>query len=82
MSADEGQFVKCEDHPSFVARSDDAKAVGQSGDDGFLVLEAAFGAFAAFNGKAGCGHLIAYGRGILQGEDQYQDIVLYEDVLA
>ena len=53
-----------------VAGGDGTKAVGQSGDDGFLILEAAFCAFAAFYGKAGYGYLIAYGRGILQGEDQ------------
>ena len=82
MAADEGQFVKGEDHPSFVDGGDSAKAVGQPGDDGFLILEAALGAFAAFYCKAGCGYLIAYGRGILQGDDQYQDIILYEDVLA
>lgn len=82
MAADEGQFVKGKDHSLLGSGGYSAHPIGQSGDKSFLVLETALGAFAAFHGKAGYGYLIAYGRLVLQGENQEQDVIFDEDVFA
>ena len=82
MTADEGQFVKGEDHSLLGSGDYSAHPIGSSGYEGFFVLEPALGAFAAFYGKAGGGYLIAYGRLVLQGENQEQDVIFDEDVFA
>jgi len=82
LAAGQGDFVEGEDHLSCGIRLDNAQPVGLPGEDGFFVLEAAFGAALALYGEAGVGQRIAHGRAVFQGNKEEEDIILVEDVLA
>ena len=60
LSAGQGDFVEGEDHLSCGIRLDNAQPVGQPGEDGFLVLEAAFGAALALYREAGVRQSVAH----------------------
>lgn len=82
LAAGKGYFVEGEDHLSGGIRLDNPQPVGLAGEDGFLVLEAAFGAALALHGEAGIREAVAHGRAVLQGDQEEEDIVFVEDIFA
>ena len=82
LAASERHFVKCKNRPRSAIRGRYTQAVGLSGEDGFLILQAAFGLALALYGKARIGEVVAHGGAVLDGEDNEKDIVPHQKIIA
>ena len=82
LAASERHFVKCKNRPGSAIMGRYTQAIGLSGEDGFLILQAAFGLALAFDGKTWIGEVVTHGRSVLDGEDDEKDVVFDQQIIA
>lgn len=82
LAASERHLVEGENRAGRSVWGCYTQTVGLSWEDGFFVLQAAFGLALALYGKARIGEVVAHGGAVLDGEDNEKDIVPHQKIIA